>query len=102
MSAKSRGTTLARVLERASRWMLAHRIVVIAGAVACVAVSSLGLGRLGFKNDYRMFFSKENPELLAFESLQKTFTKADNVLIAVTPRRGDAAEPGDTWPRSRR
>lgn len=75
-------------LERICRWLLGHRLIVIAGAVALVALSSLGLGRLGFKNDYRMFFSKDNPELLAFESLQKTFTKADNVLIAVTPRRG--------------
>ena len=48
-------------------WLLTHRIAVIVGALLLVAVSSLGLGRLGFKNDYRMFFSKENPELLAFE-----------------------------------
>ncbi len=87
MSAE-RATTLTRRLERASRWMLTHRLAVIAGAVLLLAVSSLGLGRLGFKNDYRMFFSKENPELLAFESLQRTFTKADNILIAVTPRQG--------------
>jgi predicted RND superfamily exporter protein len=68
--------------------VLAHRGVVIVGAVLWVIVSSLGLGWLGFKNDYRMFFSKENPELLAFESLQRTFTKADNILIAITPRTG--------------
>jgi predicted RND superfamily exporter protein len=80
--------TLARRLDRAARWMLSHRIAVIAGTVVLVTVSSLGLGWLGFKNDYRMFFSKENPELLAFERLQRTFTKADNVLIAITPRRG--------------
>ena len=78
-------------LDRASRWLLTHRIAVIAGAVIVVALSSLGIGRLGFKNDYRMFFSKENPELLAFESLQKTFTKADNVLIAITPLQGVVA-----------
>jgi uncharacterized protein len=83
------GGALGRLLERVSRWMLTHRLVVIVTAVAWVVVSSLGLGRLGFKNDYRMFFSKENPELLAFESLQKTFTRADNILIAVTPRQGD-------------
>jgi predicted RND superfamily exporter protein len=68
--------------------MLAHRVIVILGALTFVAVSSLGLGRLGFKNDYRMFFSKQNPELLAFESLQNTFGKADTVLIAMTPRSG--------------
>lgn len=79
---------VARHLDRAARWMLSHRIAVIVATTILVAVSSLGLGWLGFENDYRMFFSKENPELLAFESLQRTFTKADNVLIAITPRRG--------------
>jgi predicted RND superfamily exporter protein len=74
-------------LERLSRAVLNHRIAVITATVLFVALSSLGLGRLGFKNDYRMFFSKENPELLAFEALQKSFTKADNILIAVTSKR---------------
>jgi predicted RND superfamily exporter protein len=68
--------------------MLRHRIPFIVATVAWIAMASIGLGRLGFKNDYRMFFSRENPELLAFESLQRTFTRADNILIAVTPRRG--------------
>ena len=87
----NRDTALTRWLERGSRFLLAHRIAVITGAVLMVIVSGAGLGRLGFKNDYRMFFSKENPELLAFESLQRKFTKADNVLIAITPRQGNVA-----------
>jgi predicted RND superfamily exporter protein len=82
------GGPVVRSLESISRWVLTHRGVVIVGAVLWVVVSSVGLGWLGFKNDYRMFFSKENPELLAFESLQRTFTKADNILIAITPRNG--------------
>jgi uncharacterized protein len=78
-----------RYLERFARLVLRHRLAAITAAVVFVGLSSLGLGKLGFKNDYRMFFSRENPELLAFESLQKTFTKADNILIAITPRQGE-------------
>jgi predicted RND superfamily exporter protein len=77
------------MLERYCRFILAHRVGVIAASMVFLAASGWGLHSLGFKNDYRMFFSKENPELVAFESLQKKFTKADNVLIAVTPRRGE-------------
>ena len=88
----SQGTAAMSYLERISRWVLTYRITVIAGSVIFVVLSALGLGQLGFKNDYRMFFSKANPELLAFESLQKTFTKADNVLIAITPRHGVVLE----------
>ncbi|MBT6596183.1 MAG: MMPL family transporter, partial [Nitrospina sp.] len=38
--------------------------------------------------DYRVFFSKDNPQLLAFETLQNTYTKNDNVMFAVEPKDG--------------
>jgi len=44
---------------------------------------------LQFSNDYREFFSEDNPELLAFEELQDTFNKADNVMFVLAPRNGD-------------
>jgi hypothetical protein len=48
---------------------------------------------LSFTNDYRVFFSKENPYLEAFENLQDTYTKNDNVLIMLMPRSGDVFTP---------
>ena len=53
-----------------------------------VAVSASGMRFLEFSNDYRVFFSKENPELAAFESLQNTYTKNDNVLFVIVPKDG--------------
>ena len=43
---------------------------------------------LAVSNDYRNFFSEDNPELLAFEHLQDTFDKSDNVMLLVTPKDG--------------
>ena len=37
---------------------------------------------------YRMFFSEENPQLNAFEQLQNTYTKNDNVLFVIAPQNG--------------
>ena len=48
---------------------------------------------LAFNNDYRVFFSADNPELLAFEKLQRTYTKIDNVLFAIAPRDGEVFTP---------
>ncbi|MCL5801200.1 MAG: hypothetical protein M1283_01475, partial [Gammaproteobacteria bacterium] len=56
--------------------------------VLLVAVSGSGIRFLEFSNDYRVFFSKENPELAAFESLQNTYTKNDNVLFVIAPKDG--------------
>lgn len=61
---------------------------VMLATLLLVAVSGSGMRFLEFSNDYRVFFSKDNPELAAFESLQNTYTKNDNVLFVIAPRDG--------------
>jgi len=73
--------TLADLLIR-WRWVLA----VIALLLAILSAS--GARFLSFSNDYRVFFSEENPQLLAFENLQNTYTKSDNVLFVLAPADG--------------
>ena len=80
------GRSLAEWLVR-WRWLL----VVLAFAFAAFAVS--GLRYYGFSNDYRIFFSEENPQLLAFENLQNTYTKSDNVLFVIAPADGKVFTP---------
>lgn len=58
-----------------------------------VAFAASGAKHLTFSNDYRIFFSAENPQLLAFESMQSTYTKNDNVLIVISPKAGDVFTP---------
>ncbi len=61
--------------------------------VATVAAAFNGTRFLSFSNDYRVFFSKDNPQLVAFETLQNTYTKSDNVLIVIAPKDGDVFTP---------
>ena len=35
-----------------------------------------------------MFFGEDNPQLLAFEKMQKTYNKNDNILFVITPKSG--------------
>jgi predicted RND superfamily exporter protein len=44
--------------------------------------------KLGFTDDYRMFFSKDNVNVLAYDHIQKTYDKTDNVLIVIEPEGG--------------
>jgi uncharacterized protein len=54
-----------------------------------IVLSAASGGRfLGFSTDYRVFFSKDNPQLVAFETLQNTYTKNDNIMFAVEPKDG--------------
>jgi len=78
--------TLAELLVR-WRWLLAVAALLLA------VVSASGARFLGFSNDYRIFFGEENPQLLAFENLQNTYTKSDNVLFVLAPADGKIFTP---------
>ena len=48
--------------------------------------AAYGGSKLIFKGDYRVFFGDENPQLIAFEKTQATFTKNDNVAFIIAPK----------------
>jgi len=64
------------------------RWLILILTLAAVGLSGSGMRWLGFSTDYRVFFSEDNPQLMAFESLQNTYAKNDNVLIVVEPKDG--------------
>lgn len=66
-----------------------HPWRVIAAVLVLVAAAASGLPNLRFSNNYRVFFSPTNPELLAFEELQATYAKSDNILFVVRPESGE-------------
>jgi len=76
-----------------AEWLVRWRWVLLAGVIVLVCLAASGARFLGFSNDYRVFFSRENPQLLAFESLQNTYTKSDNVLFVLAPRDGSVFTP---------
>ena len=57
-------------------------------AVALAVAASSGVKRLRFSNDYRYFFGPDNPQLVAFDALQDTYAKNDNVIFALAPKDG--------------
>lgn len=62
--------------------------IMILSLLVAVLIGSGGQ-HLRFTNDYRIFFSADNPQLLAFEALENTYTKNDNVMLVVAPESGD-------------
>ncbi|HEX5637678.1 MAG TPA: RND transporter, partial [Gammaproteobacteria bacterium] len=81
------------MIIRYTEWLLRWKYAVVVTTLLLVALLAAGLPRLHFTNDYRVFFSKENPQLLAFENLQNTYTKNDNVLFVITPKDGKVFTP---------
>ena len=73
------------MLDRFFRWIIAHPIRVILISLGLVIAATLGAQNLVFKGDYRVFFSDENPQLTAYESMQKIYSKSDNVAFVISP-----------------
>ena len=59
------------------------RWVVIFVTLIIVLGFTRGMSSLEFSSNYRVFFSDNNPELAAFEDLQATYTKNDNILFVL-------------------
>jgi len=82
------------MIVRYTEWILKWRYLVILLALVMVGLIGSGAPNLmPFSNDYRVFFSKDNPQLTAFENLQDTYTKDDNVLFVISPKNGKVFTP---------
>jgi predicted RND superfamily exporter protein len=74
--------------EQVFKWVVKRPFVVILGLLILVMAATYGGSKLTFESDYRVFFSDENPQLMAFEKVQDTFTKNDSVAFVVAPKDG--------------
>ncbi len=72
-----------------ARWVMQNRFVIIVLSLVSVTALSYGAGYLRFDSSYRAFFSEDNPELIAFENVENTYVKDDNVIIIMAPQNGD-------------
>jgi len=70
-------------------WVIKYRWIIILLSFLLVIGAASGGRFLVFKADYRVFFSGDNPQLKAFDNLQKTYSRNDNVLFVITPKDGD-------------
>ena len=78
-----------RAVQLYGWWILRWRWPIVF-AVAFLTVLAASGGRfLWFETNYRVYFSEDNPQLNAFDELQDTYGKNDNVLFVLAPGRGE-------------
>ncbi len=75
--------------QRYIDFIIVHPWRILLLSLLTVIVAGSGGRFIEFTNDYRVFFSDDNPELQAFEAMQNVYTKTDNVLFVIAPESGD-------------
>lgn len=58
-----------------------------------VILLGIGLKNLSITNNFRVYFSEDNPQLVAFENFEATFTPSDNTSLVVEAKQGDLFTP---------
>ena len=82
-------TAMDEFAVKLAKTVISHRWLVILATLLFTGLVANGTQYLQFSNNYRDFFSEANPELRAFEDLQSTYTKNDNIFFAIVPPDGD-------------
>jgi len=73
------------ITGRYANFVVTHPWRILLLTLLVVLFAGSGGRFIEFTNDYRVFFSDDNPELQAFEAMQNIYTKTDNVLFVVAP-----------------
>ena len=76
-----------------AEWLVRWRYLILIAVLVLVAAIGSGARFITFDTDYRVFFSEDNPQLQAFEELQNTYTKTDNVMFVLAPKDGEVFSP---------
>ena len=76
--------------SRLGGWAIAYRWPIIVVTLVLVGVAASGTLLLEFSADYRIYFSEDNPQLLAHDAMENTYGKSGNVFFAVAPEDRDA------------
>jgi predicted RND superfamily exporter protein len=72
-----------------ANWVIRNRFLIIVVCLVTIAGLASGAGKLRFDTSYRVFFSDDNPQLIAFENVENTYVKDDNVIMILAPRDGN-------------
>ena len=75
-------------LDRYIAFMLRRRWLVLASSVAVMLALAAGLQFIVISNDWRDMLDEGNPELVAFDALEDTYTATNGAIIAVAPKSG--------------
>lgn len=77
------------LVEAYGHFVIRRRWLVVFLSVALAVLAIAGARYTTFSADYRAFFAEDNEQMLAFDELQRTYTKTDTILFILKPPEGE-------------
>ena len=74
------------------KWILRRKWLILIGSIVFTFLLGYGFQFLTFNSDSKVFFSEDNPQLIAYEKLEEVYTDDDNILIAIEATKGSIFE----------
>lgn len=66
-----------------------HPVWVVLMCLVIAFITAVGAKNLVFRSDFQTFFDKDNPQLVAYELMQKVYNKSDNIAFVIAPEDGN-------------
>ena len=79
--------------EQLAHWLVEKRNWLFFFSIITILAIAKGTAYLKLETDYKIFFEKDDPHLLAHELIQNTYSKADNVFFILAPKDGKIFKP---------
>ena len=79
---------MSATLNRYITFMLRRRWLVLAASVAVMLILAVGLRTIVISNDWRDMLDVGNPQLVAFDAMEATYSATNAAVIAVAPKGG--------------
>lgn len=73
-------------------WVVRARWLVVLVCFVLIAFAASGARHLTFTQSYRAYFGADDPNLVAFETLENTYTKDDSIMLVMAPKDGEVFE----------
>jgi len=77
------------MVRQYAEFIIRYKWLSILLSILWIMLMGSGAQYLTFTNDYRVFFGEDNPQLVAFEKIQDTYSRSDNAMLLLAPKDGD-------------
>ncbi|MCP3689653.1 MAG: MMPL family transporter [Gammaproteobacteria bacterium] len=77
------------MVRQYAEFIIRYKWLSILCSILWILLMGAGTQYLTFTNDYRVFFGEENPQLIAFEQMQDTYSRSDNGTLLLVPQDGE-------------